>query len=150
MNGPVNALDSQLGTPEAKATTVKDAESSSIAVEPVEQPVLERDIPYAFAKANGVVLIPSEDGRPAVALREGADPTVLIEVRRYFGQPFGIRKVGQSEFDRFLHTRYAVDESAAGLAGAIDGNDECSCSRERHSDGRGPARQRRRCSRDPP
>ncbi len=82
------------------------------------------DIPYAFARANGVVPIESEDDRPAVALREGADPSVLIEVRRHLGRPFAIRKVSASEFDRFLHARYAVDESAAGLAGAIDSNDE--------------------------
>ena len=82
------------------------------------------DIPYAFAKANGVVLVPSEGDRPLVALREGADPTVLIEVRRHFGQPIQVQGASAGEFDRYLHSRYAVDESAVGLAGAIDGNDE--------------------------
>jgi len=127
MNDPVNALDPQVGTSETESKTVDNSDVLATAtkdVEPSDPAVPVRDIPYAFAKANGVVLVPSEDGRPAVAIREGADPAVLIEVRRYFGRPFGIRKVSQSEFDRFLHTRYAMDESAAGLAGAIDSNDE--------------------------
>ena len=127
MNGPVNALDPQVGTSEAepKAVDTDDSRTTTPAegVEGVEPSPPPRDIPYAFAKANGVVLISSADGRPAVAIREGADRTVLVEVRRYFGRPFGIREVPASEFDRFLHVRYA-DESAAGLAGAIDSNDE--------------------------
>jgi general secretion pathway protein E len=80
------------------------------------------EIPYGFAKANGVVVVPGL--QLSVALREGADPTVLIEVRRHLAQPFDVRPVSASEFDRLLHLRYAVDESAAGLAGAIDSGDE--------------------------
>ena len=78
------------------------------------------DIPYAFAKANGVALAPREDGETEVALKQGADPAVLVEVRRHLGQPFTVRHVEQAEFDRLLHDRYALDESAAGLAGSID------------------------------
>ena len=98
-----------------------------------EPPVVERDvvpvtavldIPYAFAKARGVVVVPTEDERPTVALREGADPLVLIEVRRHLAQPISIRPVDAGEFDRLLDQRYAVDESAAGLASAIDSTDE--------------------------
>ena len=127
MNGPVNALDPQLGTSEAHAPTVSHENSldTAPAVEVERGSVAPvPDIPYAFAKANGVVLVPGENGRPTVALREGSDPTILIEVRRHVGQPISVRKVSQSEFDRHLHSRYAVDESAAGLAGAIDSNDE--------------------------
>jgi general secretion pathway protein E len=82
------------------------------------------DIPYGFAKSNGVVVVPAESEKLTVALREGADPAVLIEVRRHLAQPFEVRSVSANEFDRSLHSRYAVDESAAGLVGAIDGNDE--------------------------
>ena len=127
MNGTVNALDPQLGTSEAEGVSSAVDELPAEAPAAGAQQVAARplpDIPYAFAKANGVVLVPGEDGRPAVAFREGADPTVLIEVRRYLGQSFGILKVSASEFDRNLHTRYAVDESAVGLAGAIGSNDE--------------------------
>ena len=90
---------------------------------PVDAPPIP-DIPYGFAKSHGVVLVPAEDGRLAVALREGADPTVLIEVRRYLGQPLEVRPCSAADFDRHLHSRYAVDQSAAGLAGAIDSSDE--------------------------
>ena len=77
------------------------------------------DIPYAFAKANGVVLMPREDDRLVVAFRSGSDPTPLIEVRRHLGQPFTIRTVDAAEFDRQLQSHYAIDRSAVGLAGEI-------------------------------
>ena len=120
------SLDPQLQTPKADITPAADSSAPREPEPPAETGtnVVAVDIPYAFAKANGVVPVESDDGRPAVALREGADPRVLIEVRRHLGQPFGIRKVSPTEFDRFLHSRYAVDESAVGLAGAIDSNDE--------------------------
>ncbi|CAA9517867.1 MAG: General secretion pathway protein E [uncultured Sphingomonas sp.] len=82
------------------------------------------DIPYAYARSHGVVALPREDGGLVVALREGADPGTLIEVRRHLAQPFALRIVTAAEFDRHLHDRYAIDESAVGLAGAIDSGDE--------------------------
>lgn len=107
------------------------AEAAAAGDDPVEVVEVERfaisavlDIPYAFAKANGVVVVPSEDERLIIALREGADPRALIEVRRHLGQPFEVKPATPAEFDRYLHSRYAVDESAAGLAGAIDGDDD--------------------------
>lgn len=82
------------------------------------------DIPYAFAKANGVVIVPTEDDKVIVALREGADPRVLIEVRRHLGLRFEVQAAALADFDRYLHSRYAVNQSAAGLVGAIDSGDE--------------------------
>ncbi|MBA2466925.1 MAG: Flp pilus assembly complex ATPase component TadA, partial [Sphingomonas sp.] len=82
------------------------------------------DVPYPFAAARGVVVVPREDEALEIALREGADPTVLIEVRRHLAHPFEVRFVDAREFDRLLQARYAIDQSAAGLAGAIDDNDE--------------------------
>ncbi|MEA1072871.1 GspE/PulE family protein [Sphingomonas sp. LY160] len=82
------------------------------------------DIPYAFARANGVVLVPREDDGVTVALREGADPAALIEVRRHLRRPFELERVDGQAFDRYLQARYAIDQSAAGLAGAIGGDDE--------------------------
>ncbi|MGI8704660.1 MAG: type II secretion system ATPase GspE [Sphingomicrobium sp.] len=106
------------------------AESALAEVEAAQAVEVERfivsavlDIPYAFAKANGVVLVPTEDDALVVAIREGADPSVLIEVRRHLSRPFEVRPAGASEFDRYLHSRYAVDQSAAGLVGSIDSND---------------------------
>lgn len=82
------------------------------------------EIPYAFAKANGVVLVSNDAAVPVVALREGADPWVLIEVRRHLARTFDVRPASPADFDRHLHSRYAVDQSAAGLVGAIDGSDD--------------------------
>jgi len=104
-----------LATPD---TMVEVTERQAIAVAAI------LDIPYAFAKANGVVVIPREDGALKVALREGADPAVLIETRRHLGQRFEVEFVDGPAFDRYLQSRYAIDQSAAGLAGAIDGGDE--------------------------
>ena len=49
---------------------------------------LTANLPYGFARKFGVVVQHGEDGRPTVALREGSDPNVLIEVRRFLAQPF--------------------------------------------------------------
>ena len=59
-----------------------------------------------------------------IALRDGADPSVLVEVRRHLGQPFAIERVSAPAFDRYLQARYTIDQSAAGLAGTIDRNDD--------------------------
>ena len=75
-------------------------------------------LPYAFARRFGVVL----DG-DAVALREGADPKALIEVRRVVGRPFDIRVVAATEFDRLLSDHYAMDGQATAAA-AVGMGDE--------------------------
>lgn len=82
------------------------------------------DIPYGFAKANGVLVVPREEGELLIALREGADPSILVEVRRHLGQPFAVEQVSAAAFDRYLQARYTIDQSAAGLAGTIDRNDD--------------------------
>ena len=70
------------------------------------------DIPYAFARKNGVVLRSQQDGRLAVALCAGADPVSLLEVRRYLAMPFDVEFVEQAVFDTYLAEHYSVDGSA--------------------------------------
>ena len=41
-------------------------------------------IPYAFAKANGVVVTSLDEGLAQVAVREGASAGALAELRREF------------------------------------------------------------------
>ncbi|WP_265571418.1 GspE/PulE family protein [Sphingomicrobium nitratireducens] len=77
------------------------------------------EIPYAFARTHGVILSGMEKDGLHVALREGADPEILLEVRRYLDQPFAIDFVDEAEFNRLLHARYAVGEGAEGLAGSL-------------------------------
>jgi general secretion pathway protein E len=81
-------------------------------------------IPYAFARRFGTVLRqPDGDGRPRVALREGADPRALIELRRHLGRPFQVETVPAVEFDRLLSDGYAMDGQATAMA-AVGMGDE--------------------------
>ncbi|CAN5285883.1 type II secretion system ATPase GspE [soil metagenome] len=84
------------------------------------------DIPYGFARKFGVVLLGVEEGaRLAVAFREGGDPRVLLEVRRHLAQSFDVRFVDNVQFDKHLSQHYAMDGSAAAMAGSMEvGADE--------------------------
>ena len=73
-------------------------------------------IPYAFARRFGVVTDARETARTTVAMREGADPKVLIELRRHLARPFDVGFVSASEFDRLLSEAYAMDGQAAAMA----------------------------------
>lgn len=74
-------------------------------------------LPYAFARKAGIALVAGEDGAPSLALREGADPAALIEVRRLLGRPFAVAATPADRFDRILSDAYAGDgqEAAARL-----------------------------------
>ena len=72
-------------------------------------------IPYAFARRFGVVV--DEAGEELrLAMRQGADPKALLELRRHFGRPFSIGFVAPEAFDRLLSDRYAMDGQAAAVA----------------------------------
>ena len=84
------------------------------------------DIPYGFARKFGVVMLGAEEGaRLAVAFREGGDPRILLEVRRHLAQSFDVRFVDGVQFDKHLSEHYAMDGSAAAMAGSMEvGADE--------------------------
>jgi general secretion pathway protein E len=84
------------------------------------------DIPYAFARANGMVLIgQGDDGRTRIAFREGGDVATLLEVRRHLAQSFDVEFVDAAAFDRHLSAHYAMDGGAAAMAGSMQvGEDE--------------------------
>jgi general secretion pathway protein E len=73
-------------------------------------------LPYAFARRFGVVLQPGADGQHMVALRQDADPLVLLEVRRHLAQSFGVTHVDAPTFDRLLSDHYMTDGEAAAVA----------------------------------
>ncbi|MEQ1725816.1 MAG: ATPase, T2SS/T4P/T4SS family [Sphingopyxis sp.] len=75
------------------------------------------DIPYAFARRHGVLLTYDSDA-PTVALRDGADPAVLIDLRRYVAREMVVERIEHSAFDALLSQRYAMGTNAA-MAGAI-------------------------------
>ena len=79
-------------------------------------PVVLPTIPYAFARRFGVVLQASDGVHAAIALREGADPKVLPELRRHLARPLEVTIVAGDAFDRLLSDRYAMDGQAAAVA----------------------------------
>lgn len=72
-------------------------------------------IPYAFARRHGVVLQAGESG-PLASLRAGADPTILIEVKRHVGPTLAVEQVSEDAFDRLLSATYAMNGDAAAAA----------------------------------
>ncbi|MEI4505470.1 type II secretion system ATPase GspE [Sphingopyxis sp. CCNWLW253] len=92
-------------------------------IEPAAPPPAPVDIPYGFARTHGVVIAQGEGGAWLATLREGADPAVLIEVKRYLAQPLRVATASVADFDRLLSDHYAVDSSAAAMAGSLDGSD---------------------------
>ncbi len=93
-----------------------DAEPIAAAPAPV-------DIPYGFARQHGVVIAPGEGGVWLATLRDGGDPAVLIEVKRYLAAPLKVATASAEDFDRLLSDHYAVDSSAAAMAGSLDSGD---------------------------
>ena len=74
-------------------------------------------VPYAYAKAKGVVVTGTADGSAQVTVRSGAQAGALAEVRRVLGLPLHARRVGADEFDELVSTLYnAADAGAAALA----------------------------------
>lgn len=82
-------------------------------------------IPYAFARRFGVVLAPGGEGHFAVAMRQGSDPKVLVELRRHLARPFDVSFETPESFDKLLSERYAMDGQAAAVAaGSLGLGDE--------------------------
>ncbi|WP_183982951.1 ATPase, T2SS/T4P/T4SS family [Sphingomonas jinjuensis] len=87
---------------------------------PEGEGLVQLTIPYAFARKFGVAVQHGEPDAPVtVALREGADPKALIEVRRFLARPFAVTQVAAPAFDRLLSDNYAMDGQANALA-AVD------------------------------
>ena len=93
------------------------AEVADAALPEPHPPLL--DLPYNFAKTHGVVLRHENENRIVVAVRDGADPLMLLEVRRYLAMPFDVEMTDNATFDRYLSDHYAMDGSAAAMAGSI-------------------------------
>ncbi len=78
--------------------------------------VLPKQIPYGFARKHGVAVARDEPDALTIALRDGADPRVLMEVKRHLARTFAIEHVSGPQFDGLLSTRYAMDGDAAAMA----------------------------------
>ena len=77
-------------------------------------------LPYGFARKFGVVVQPGNGGRATVAVRDGADTTILTEVRRFLGEAFDVTAASATEFDRLLSDAYKMDGAAAAIALGAD------------------------------
>ena len=77
-------------------------------------------IPFAFAKANGVVVTSLDANSGEVAVRTGAQARALTELRRALGVPLRARRVGAQEFDELIAATYnGAAAGAAALAGDL-------------------------------
>ncbi len=77
-------------------------------------------IPYAFAKANGVVVTSMDDQHAEVSVRNDAHPGALAELRRALGVPVSARRIGSEQFDELIAAAYnSADAGAAALAGDL-------------------------------
>lgn len=83
-----------------------------VMAEPPAEAELAR-LPYSFARRHGLLPTGEQDGRLEVAMREGADPHSLIELRRFLGRPFALAPIDGPGFDRLLSDLYG---SGAGVA----------------------------------
>lgn len=81
-------------------------------------PLATRLIPYAFAKAKGVVLVNMQTDFAEVALREDASPASLAEAKRVLGVKVKANIVSLETFNQLLTQAYS-QESAAGLVDDI-------------------------------
>ncbi len=79
-------------------------------------------IPYAFVKANGVVVTALRDDQADIAVRSGAHSGALAELRRALGVPLKARRIEAAEFDELVGVTYngehtdrpILDEDLAG------------------------------------
>jgi general secretion pathway protein E len=91
---------------------------------PEPAPELAR-VPYSFARRHGLLPTGEADGRLDVAMREGADPKALIELRRFLARPFAVHAVNGAAFDRLLSDSYpSGTEAAADAAGSLGFGDD--------------------------
>ena len=80
-------------------------------------------IPYAFARAHGVVIACDSAEHWTVYLRSDSDPVVLVEVKRYLERCFAVESVAPALFNRLLSEHYAVDASSTVMADDLHDGD---------------------------
>ncbi len=73
-------------------------------------------LPYPFARDRGFLVLGEDDGTARLAMRNGADPLDLIELRRVLRRPLTVEPVDAPAFERLLGEAYAVDGAAAAVA----------------------------------
>ena len=83
--------------------------------------ISRQPIPYAFARRHGVLLLHHDGSHAQIALRHGAAPTALAEIRRVFGFSLQVEELDAEIFDRRLAAAYSDgNQAAAQLAEGIE------------------------------
>ena len=95
-------------------TRQEAAPLDAVAIEPV------RNLPFAFAKRNGVLFQEREHGVLKAIYRTGTAPLILAEVRRFAGGPVRFAEVDPQAFDARLQAAY---ESGAAMT-MVEGLDD--------------------------
>lgn len=90
--------------------------TASPAINPVARP------PFAFAKRHGVLVDMIDEHAAQIICRGRPEPTALLELKRFLGQPLTLHSVDEDEFNRQLQRQYEGGsmEMAAGLDDDID------------------------------
>ncbi|NML92128.1 GspE/PulE family protein [Novosphingobium olei] len=76
-------------------------------------------VPYTFARDRGLLVEGGDDAFAHVVRLEGTNPLPLLELRRVLGRPLSVRQVSLAEFEKLLATVYAIDGTAAAMAGDL-------------------------------
>ncbi|MDP3516465.1 MAG: type II secretion system ATPase GspE [Pseudohongiella sp.] len=77
-------------------------------------------VPYAFAKAHGVVVTELSTSMAVAALRKGASSSALAELRRILAVPIQVSQLEPGDFDELLAATYNdASAGAAELAGDL-------------------------------
>ena len=80
-------------------------------------PAVASIIPYPVARDQGYVVLDDVGETVRLAMREGADPLALLELRRRLGRPLTLQPVDAPEFEKLLGESYALDGGSAAVIG---------------------------------
>ncbi|HEY9033555.1 MAG TPA: ATPase, T2SS/T4P/T4SS family, partial [Pseudomonadales bacterium] len=97
-----------------------DTETQDIAAAGL--PALPRQLPYSYASQHGVFVTDSDNGT-CLCYRDGLQPAVLAEVRRFLQRSFTTCKLDDSEFQRQLSQAFQRSSSEAAQAAEDIGAD---------------------------
>ena len=70
------------------------------------------DLPYSFAKRNGVVLQRDKEGKPVVHYKKGLKPAIANEVNRVLQTKVSFKLIENDDFERLLARQYIIPELA--------------------------------------
>lgn len=80
--------------------------------------ISDLDLPYSFAKRNGVVLQRSKENELVVHYKKGLKPAIANEVNRFLKAKVKFELIETDEFERMLARQY--DNSGAGASAMMD------------------------------